>query len=186
MNSELELCNSALIKAGSEKITALSDNNKRAIAVSTQYPFVRDLLLYSYPFKFSKARAQITADVTLPAFGFKYRYELPADCLRPLFIGCDRTRWEVEGRYILTDKADGLNLEYIKKVTDVSQFDPMFCEVCATYLAFDVSFQLTQSSTFQEKLEARVNEQLRSCRSASAQQGTPREWIIDAFVSARR
>lgn len=184
--TDLEICNSALIKAGSEKIITLADNNKRAITVSTQFPFVRDLLLYSYPFKFSRSRAVLTVDPTPPPFGFAYKFALPADCLRPLSIGCDRTKWEVEEGYILTDRNSDLNLEYIKRITDSTKFDAMFSEVFATYLAFDISFQLTQSSTFQEKLEARVNEMLRSCRSYSAQQGTPREWIIDAFVSARR
>jgi len=184
--TELEIMNSALIKAGSEKIEAPTDVNKRAITVSTQYPFIRDMLLYSYPFKFSMDRAILTVDPIPPVFGFAYRYELPADCLRPLDIGCNTTKWEVEGGYILTDRNSNMNLRYIKRVTDTSKFDSMFSEVLALYLAFDISFQLTQSSTFQEKLDARVNEMLRSCRSYSAQQGIPREWIIDAFTSARR
>jgi len=185
--SELSICNSALIKAGSEKITSLADNNKRAITVSTQYPIIRDMLLYHYPFKFSLERTILTVDPTPPAFGWLYRFELPSDCLRPLEVDdCPYTKWTREGNYILTNGNEDLKLKYIKRVTDTDLFDPMFVEVLALYLAFDISFQLTQSSTFQEKLDARVNEMLRSCRSYSAQQGIPMEWIINAFTSARR
>ena len=40
--TEVSICNSALIKVGAERITSLSDSNKRAQLCSEQYSKMRD------------------------------------------------------------------------------------------------------------------------------------------------
>lgn len=186
MATELEICNSTLIKCGAEKIVAVTDQNKRAIAVHTQYPLIRDKLLYDHPWKFAMARVALTEDATPPVFGFATRYALPADCVRPLELDDECIEYAVEGGYILTDTTGGINLKYIKKVTDPTLFDPMFCEALATLLAADIAYQIVQSAALKKEINDMAEAMIARLRSYHSQQGTPRKYKIDTFRNARR
>lgn len=67
-----------------------------------------------------------------PDFGPDYQYVLPTDFSR--FKKLHRYRWKIEGNRLLTNK-DTAKIEYIKKVTDPADFDPLFTEVLILALA---------------------------------------------------
>ena len=72
----------------------------------------------------------------VPAFEWSYGYVLPSDFLREKSIYEDNATihkntvysYELEGNLLLTNESE-CNLRYIKQVTDVTLFDPLFIEV---------------------------------------------------------
>ena len=88
-----------------------------------------------------------------PNFDFAYQVALPSDCLRVLRVN-DTTYgfdWRVEGRKIITHDYP-IELKYIYDVTDYTTMDIGFYETLATYLAWDIAYKITQSSTLKAQL----------------------------------
>ena len=54
MPSVIDLCNSALDKVGQGAITSLSDGTKSAKLCNRNWPLVRDRVLRSHPWNFSR------------------------------------------------------------------------------------------------------------------------------------
>jgi len=77
-----------------------------------------------------------------PETYWTYRYDLPADFsrFRNKWLKENETRYNLEQNKILTDETE-LEINYIKKVTDTAEFDPLFTEV----LIFDLAIKLTFS-----------------------------------------
>lgn len=183
--SVLSICNSALLKIGSERITSLTENNKRAIICNEQYEKLRDEVLRAHPWNFAIARVEIAQVVSVPAYEYDYYYQLPMDCLRVLDIDTDGGEWKVEGRYLATNESTVV-IKYIKQETDVSKFDPMFCEVLALRIAADIAFPITNSMTLSKAMWDAYNAQLRVTRSMDGQEGSPDSVSADQWVNARR
>src|SRR5688572_17149968 len=131
--SDTEICNIALGHLGEAPITSLDEDSKAAWACNLHYALTRDELLRAHRWNFAKDRVQLPELVEKPVFGWKHQFLLPADCLRVLeFNDQEIGNWiteeyEIEGRRLLTD-SDQARVVYIKKVTDVSLFDPLFVQ----------------------------------------------------------
>ena len=181
------ICNSALLKVGAERISSLSDDNKRAIAVNEQWTKIRDEVLQDHPWNFALTRADLAVDATAPEWGFVYRYPLPSDCLRVLKTEEDdygRTPWKVEGRYLLTDYAEAKIL-YIASITDPAQYTPKFAEAAALRLAADLAYHLRQSAALQESMLEAYKKFLSDAKAADAQEGTPDDFDADSWIDER-
>ena len=178
--SEVEICNSAIVKLGGQRIVSLTDNNPIARLMNEQYPKHRDELLYSHPWKFamtSYAPAEIAKPpgVNTPDF----RYGLPADCLRVVGTDSKTDRWYVQDGSLYCDRAQPL-IYYIAKITDVSKFTPGFSEVLALKIAADCAYSIVQSVSLKTQLAQEYENKLRQVRSFSAQEGsTPRVYADD-------
>lgn len=72
-----------------------------------------------------------------------YKYELPANCLRPIRV--KRTEWIQRKRFIHS-AYEGLKISYIEDVP-ASGFDPLFVEVLACRVALESVEYVTQSNT---------------------------------------
>lgn len=82
------IANRALQLVGATSIANLADNTPEAREVSRAYDACRHAELRAHTWSFAIARAALAADTEPPTFGARYRYALPADCLRVLV---DRT-----------------------------------------------------------------------------------------------
>lgn len=114
MASEVEICNSALIKLGDDTITSLTDDSKRARLCNAQFARLRDEVLRAHPWNFAIRRASLAKLSQAPAFEFAAAFRLPEDpyCLRVLLLfdgsapqGISRHRWKIEGRTLPTRTA---------------------------------------------------------------------------------
>lgn len=186
-SSEVEICNSALIKIGAARILALTDDNDRARLCSDVYPRLRDKLLRSHPWNFAIERVQLALSTSVPAFGFSNKFAVPTDCLRILEINDGSTadlEYQKEGDYIVTDESQ-IFIKYIKKITDVSKYDKNFDEVLALEIAANIVYALTQSTTLKESLQAEAKYELSQARSFDAQEGTPQRVVANDFLNSR-
>lgn len=183
MATETSICNSALIKIGAERISSLTENNKRAIVCNEQYPKIRDEVLRAHPWNFAIKRVELAQITDAPAFEYKYYYQLPEDCLRVLAINSDHA-FKIEGKYIATD-ATSMKIKYIARIEDASQFDTIFCEALAARLAADIAYSVAQNTSLQSMLISMYSAQLALARSMDAQEGTADQVSADGWINSR-
>lgn len=179
------ICNSALSKLGSLRITTMADNTEHAKLVNEQYNKIRKDLLRSHPWNFASKRAALVA-TTAPVYGFSKAFTLPADWIRVLEL--DKTtedEWQVEGQTILCDLATA-NIKYIYDLTDTTKFTADFDELFALALAHDISYAITQSTTLKIQLKKEFDEKIRLVRSFDAQESTGQRVTARRILNARR
>lgn len=150
-NSVTEICNLALQKLGAKRISAITEDSANGRACNACYELMRDAELEDHPWKFAIGRASLVSEATGPSWGKAYQYQLPSDfiCLLPDYEE-DNTLykdWVIEGKFILTDDTSPIYVRYIKKVTDVSQYSPLFADALACRMALQMCETLTQSNT---------------------------------------
>lgn len=193
MASEVEICNSALIKLGDDTITSLTDDSKRARLCNAQFARLRDEVLRAHPWNFAIRRASLAKLSQAPAFEFAAAFQLPEDpyCLRVLLLfdgsaaqGISRHRWKIEGRTLLSDE-NSAKIIYIARVIDPNQFDAMFAEALALRLANELAYSLTNNATLVQTHYDLYRHALQQARATDASEGVPDFVIADEWTTAR-
>ena len=139
--SETVLCNMALAKIGAKRINSFdNDTSVEAIQCKTHYSQVRDSLLRSYVWHFASGRAELSEDTVKPSFRFAHQYILPSDFLRLVEV-YRHNDYMLEGHRILTNH-DTCKIEYIRRVTDCSEFNPGFVSALTLALAIELTSAL--------------------------------------------
>ena len=194
-NSTVELCNRALDLIGTNSITSLNDNSKAARLCNRNYGPVRDAVLRSYPWNCAMARARLPALVTSPAFGYARAFQLPqgpdpAYCLRVWEINGEPAEdidYQIEGRTIVTDEAAPLDIRYVARIEDPTQFDPLLDDAIAARLAVDIAFSLVSNATLVTELRNAYVAKMNEARMIDAREGKIRvETYADQWIGARR
>lgn len=190
-SSETEIVNSALIKIGEQTVTSLDDNREQAQIAKRQYSLKRDELLRTYRWNFALARRELAPEAEDPPFGFGSKFLMPTDALRIISIYDPSQRlrnytatdqdWKVEGRYVLAN-GDKIEIFYIRRVTNVLEFDALFAEALAWFLAQDIAFALSTGPQMLQQLRNGFSQAIRNARFADAIEGKPEvlessEWL---------
>lgn len=184
-SSELEICNSALIKVGEGVVSSLSDPGKPARVCAAQYARVRDMLLAAHPWNFATKRVMLTTPLAArPPYGYTFQFGVPSDCLRVLEVDTADHKWEKEGTSIVTNSS-GVGMKYIAKVEDVSKYSVLFDELLALAIAKDIAFSLTQNASLVANLREDYKVALREARSFDAQEGGVRQVVADTLTNVR-
>lgn len=195
--SATDVCNSALQKVGAARILSLTDNSREARSCAVAYDSNRRDELRKHPWNFAIKRVLLAPDATAPAFGFKYQYTLPSDCLRVLLPKDNTLDWVVEGNKILTNLVTspagvdfasgvtGLALRYIADVTDPVLWDATFYNVMAVSLAIDICDELTQSNQKKQALAAEYNDSIKQAKLMDSFENLPAEAPDSDFITVR-
>ena len=184
MTVAVDICNSALIKLGSERINALTDDNKRARNCLEQYPKIVKRVLRSHLWSFAIKR--VTLAITDPSFDFddgEKAFLMPLDCIRVVSINSNYT-YKIEGRYILC-KIDALKLSYISSDTPEAYYDENFKESLACALAADLCYSITQSTTMKQQLLDECDGWTAQARSFNSQEQSPDSMQFDEWDNSR-
>lgn len=180
----VDIVNSALAKVGEDPITSLDEDRHAARVARTQYPLHRDKLLRLYNWRFAMRRAVLAPLAGAPEFGFRYKFLLPADCLRVVGLYSEldpnrfqsyttgRLAWKVEGRHLLVNE-NTARIYYVAQVTDPGQFDSLFVEALAWSLVIDFALSIANSPTRAEQARAEFQNMIRVARMASAIENSP-------------
>ena len=165
--SKVEICNHALLKIGADTIASLDINQTDSEAVVQSAKLCGILFdqaleetLRTYKWNSALKRSQLSRLTETPAFKFKYKYQLPGDCIRVMNVYDkadaydDRTQWVVEGRTILCDY-ETVYLCYVSKPEDVSELDAFLTRAVIQNLAIKLAVpmqldQVMQNSLIQE------------------------------------
>ena len=185
MPSVVDLCNSALDKAGHGAITSLEDNTKAARLCLRNWPLVRDRVLRMHPWNFAVRRTNLAAHETAPDWGFTAKFPLPPDFLRLLEVRDLSTgEFQLENGFIHAN-ATVLYIRYIASITDPNVYDALFIDTVATRLAADLAEPLTQSTTKKKALLEDYDAFIDDAKRADAQENPPVAYEEDEWIKVR-
>lgn len=102
----------------------------------SNYLYWEDELLYyeDDPLRDSYMEFNWDLYLTRPPFHYDYKYALPSDFLRLKETYYPDNNWTIEGVYFLADDTE-VEIEYIKKVTETTEWDSLFTECLILQLA---------------------------------------------------
>ena len=192
MASTVDICNGALNQLGATTILSLTEDSKNARLCNSRYTQVRDAVFRSHPWNCLQKRVELAQSTTTPAWGYKFKFDLPGDCLRLLRILDFDSNYQVEGRSILSNNSS-MKILYISRVTDPNQYDENLRETLSAALAADIAYAITSNNTTQQNMIALYQEKLRDARFVDSTEGynTTQEDgmadVIDAgtFINSR-
>ena len=159
MASETEIINQALGRIGANRISDFADtseDNDQSVQARLHYAQTRDALLRSHWWRFARTRATLSQNATYTddatTFEWTYAYDLPNNFLREWLPpwednsevqGRTRNSYSLEGKQLLSNEST-MRLRYVRRVEDVTEFDPLFTEVLVLQLALKFVMPLSQ------------------------------------------
>lgn len=157
-DTNVSICNAALLLLGAESITSFTDGSVAAAACSTIYPKVKDTTLAMYGWSFSIGKAQLARDSATPASEWTYQYVLPSDMLsgvpRAVFTSSSPgagpyKRWEIgrsaSGAAVLMTEATEIHIDYQQSVTE-GQMPSYFVQLLAYQMAWHLAEIITDQT----------------------------------------
>lgn len=188
--SVVSICNLALQKVGQSRIVSLDEDNSNARHCNVCYEPIRDRELRSAMWNFALKRETLAPSATTPDHFFTYAFPLPADALRvvmPTRLGLD---WKIESHEgvpaILTNDGPALEIRYVAKITDPTQYDPIFVEMLACKMAWHLCEVITQSNTKKQALNAEYLDLKKEAKRLNAFEKTPASEPLDSWLAARQ
>lgn len=186
MITEVDIVNSGLSKIGAEPIMSLDDDSKEARSAKNRFALVRDVVLRMHPWNCATERVELAPLTDTPDFGYDYYFQIPSDCLRILLINPeDNIDYRIEGRMIATD-TDAVELKYVKRLEDTTLLDPLCAEAIGAYLAWDISYRITQDDSVTNRAWEVFQLILRRAKAIDAQEDPLKSMEADLWVDARQ
>ena len=177
--SQVRVANLALQKLGAQEIVSMSEDTRERRAITRCYTMLRDRELRAHNWNFSIKRSVLAPSSVAPAFEFAKAFPLPSDCLRPLPPARD-VDWTIEhhngSKHILTNEGTVIYLRYVSRVTDETQFDPLFADMLACKIAWHCCEEITQSNQKKADIEREYDKARADAKRINAfEQATPQE-----------
>lgn len=191
--SQVRVANLALQKLGAGEIVSMDEDTRERRAISRCYTMLRDRELRAHNWNFSIKRKILAPSSVAPLFEFAKAFPLPADCLRPLPPARD-VDWTIEyhegSKHILTNEGTVIYLRYVSRVTDETQFDPLFADMLACKIAWHCCEEITQSNQKKADIEREYDKAKADAKRANAfEQATPQEpespWLTARYAGDR-
>lgn len=184
MSVSTDICNSALIKLGAERINNLNEDNKRARLCLEQYPKIKNRVLRGHNWTCAIRRVKLDKLSTSLAFGEFNVFQKPLDCLRVVSINTD-TEYKIEGDKILSYEEE-LNLSYITSNTPEEHFDVCLREALACALASDLCYSIVQSNNMKAQLDQEFSHWVGEARSFNSMEITPDVYTATDWELSRK
>jgi len=190
MASKVDLANEALLLLGANTITSFSDNDPNAVLVNRFYEGEKDALLRSHRWNCAVTTANLASLVDTPIIDWEFKFNLPTDpyCLRVLDVrtvtGDIKLDFEIQGRELLTEEST-VDITYIKRISDASQFDSLLYQALVFRMAWKLSFPITRSSGVMQQMAQLYDAVVRDARTIDSQEGTPEIIETDTLTDVR-
>lgn len=145
MASQVQIINIALTRLGADPIASLTDSSTEAKVANVLWETARRSSLRDHPWNFAVTEVELAQIYGATTHGYKYVYQLPADCLRLLEVygGAD---YKQSGRRLATN-AEQCVIKYVKDVIDTTEWDALFVDVMAQRLCAEMAYAITKSQT---------------------------------------
>jgi hypothetical protein len=187
--SEVMIASAAASLLDDYRLSSLDDDTPLARFMAREFGLVRDELLRMYPWSFARHRVALTPLSTAP-IGWAYGYALPADHIRSGTQTRAGSRdgisvpHEIEGHTLYSNFGPTFYFRYGRRITDASQFDPLFARALAAKLATYASTKVTGKMSLYQKCSAEYQQTMQMAAQAdSLSEGTQGNYD-SAFGSA--
>ena len=170
MASTVDICNGALNQLGATTILSLTEDSKNARLCNSRFTQVRDAVFRSHPWNCLQKRVELASSTTTPAWGYKFKFDLPGDCLRLLRILDFDSNYQVEGRSILSNNSS-MKILYISRVEDPNQYDELLRETLSAALGSDIAYAITSNNTTSQNMLVTYQEKLKDARFVDSTEG---------------
>jgi hypothetical protein len=175
-----EVANQSLARFGAKRINDFDDNSDtkpEALYCRLYYEPTAKALMRSHWWRFAKHRVQLSQDSEAPAFQWTYAYHLPNDFLRAIMVydgsdlpsGRTYTSYELEGSRLFTDESS-VYLKYIRWVSEVPSWDPLFTELMVLSLARKLVIPLSQDAKLKVDIDRDLAVLMRQVRALDRQE----------------
>jgi hypothetical protein len=179
--SKVSNANRALALIGANKITSLDDGTTEAKAINNMYADSLKSILSECCWNFAKKRKKLNLVTDTPAWGKGNYFQIPADCVRIFGATSD---YDIEGNYLLTNDKE-VGILYTTSEVDDNLFSPAFRDAFCCRLAYDVSYDLTNSTSKQDELlELYHGHLLPIAKSMNARNSAQKYAKDDAWINA--
>lgn len=189
MPSEVGICNRALQKLGANRIVSLTEDSKNGRACNNAYFELRDSLYEDHDWNFTIRQANIAADAVAPSWGRARSFQLPSDFIRLSNDfpedNLNTKDWIIQEKKIYTDDSDPLYIRYVARITDPNTMTPLFRELLATKIAYELCEELTQSNTKKELLATDLLNAERKAKKSNAFQKVAAEAPEVSWITSR-
>ncbi|WP_337430837.1 hypothetical protein [Bilophila sp.] len=152
------IINTALMRVSAQGINLAFQDTPAAQVAEAAYDRSLEFCLSLYPWPFALRYAVLARSADVPAFGYRYAYPLPSDCMRVLDVrrhgdaGEVPTRayrhpgprYSIVGQEIYTD-ADSLALRYVSNDRNMAVSET-FADALAWKIAFEISQYVSQGA----------------------------------------
>lgn len=189
MATDTQIAQMACVLLGTRQVTSLDDTaNKAARELAAVWDVRRDACLRARMWRFALARRAVAKDPDAPAFGFNYRYPVPANFLRLVQVNDawspdmvdyrtgETAPWQLEAGFILTDLGSPLKMRFIQKMNEAADWDPCFASYFAGDIAWHACEAITASSAKKADCERHMMMSLEEANRANAIETPPREF----------
>ena len=156
-DTDVSICNKALVFLGASKITSFSDASAAADACNILYKEVKASTLAMYSWTFTLGKATLAQETTSPTNEWTYQYALPNDMLSgvPRAVRASTTagsplikNWEIgqssNGGTVLFSDETTITIDYQKDVNEGAM--PSYF---VTLLAYQLAWHLAETMTDQ-------------------------------------
>lgn len=188
MASDISICSQALVMLGAKSISSFNDATDSARMCQVLYPDARKQVMRSHPWNCLVKRAQLAPESTMPLFGYKNQFVLPAACLRLLNVGSeDETPdedYQLEGERRVLYDGTVLNVRYIEDKPE-SRWDDLLAGVMTAYMAMVLAYPITKSGTQQEAQAALYQQKFKAAKAVDGQENPPEQITDSPLLSAR-
>ena len=185
MASRIEIINGALIRLGQAPIVSEDEDSKEAVYSKQIMDTEFAELLAEADWHCAYSTASLVKLAEDPV-GFKYAYQLPNDCVRPVKIELDcnpfflnqtsygdtasssQSAYRIEKRKLCTD-AEDVVLGYVSKI-GVSEMDPTLAATFILKMAAALSYSLTASTTNAQLQDQLYRAKLKTTKGKNALQ----------------
>lgn len=188
--SEVSIANESLLLLGANTITSFSDDDVNAVLADRFYHNERDAVLRSHRWNCAIETTNLASLSDTPIIDWEYQFTLPVDpyCLRVLDVrtvtGDIKLDFAVQGRKLLSEEST-VDITYIKRVEDPSQFDSLLYQTLVFRLAWKLAFPITRSHTVMTHMGTMYEAIAREARAIDSQEGTPEVIETDTLTDVR-
>lgn len=150
MKSKVELFNLALGRLGIRPLTGTEDARTEAVFCNQFFDSALEEVLDMGSLGCSLSRAPLARLAETPAFEFKYAYALPADFLHIVKLEEGDAPFCLERGRMLCN-LERVNIQYVRKVSDVSELPPHVANCVALNLASKLATAVSNSPEMSQR-----------------------------------
>lgn len=192
--SEIAVCNIALVWLGCNQISSFppAQTIPEAVNCEAVYDEAKHATLEDRDWTFAAKRDTLVPLAMAPDFGYAYKFQIPADCLRLRFVSQqpfrtqpkDNLDWQKEGDEIFADVSK-VYIKYTKIVTDPTDYSPGFTQALAAKIAMQLAIPLTGSKDLEDRMTALYEKLIDTGGTVDNLQGKQPEVRASKLVNAR-